>query len=62
MIYILNNQTMAKSLLPSDSINEFDKHCKGLFSIDNEIAVEFVFNADYSEIDHIDVITSDNED
>jgi len=45
-----------------NSINELDKQsAKDFFLLNNELAVEFVFNADYSDMDHIDVITSENE-
>lgn len=43
-------------------ITEIDKQsARDFFLLNDELAVEFVFSADYSDVSHIDVITSDDE-
>ncbi|MCU7810729.1 MAG: hypothetical protein KZQ77_05765, partial [Candidatus Thiodiazotropha sp. (ex Notomyrtea botanica)] len=45
-----------------EHIAEFDKQsARDFFLLNNELAVEFVFSADYNEVNHIDIITSDEE-
>jgi hypothetical protein len=45
-----------------EHIAELDKQsARDFFLLNNDMAVEFIFSADFSDVSHIDVITSDDE-